>query len=66
MSNLWKQIKDYVEHAFHWLIIVKALTRMFQRELLEEYEQLQQLKRDRLNLFKDGLTQLYCNVNILP
>lgn len=36
MSNLWKQIKDYVEHAFHWLIIVKAPTRMFQRELLKE------------------------------
>ena len=58
MSNLWKQVKDNVEHAFQWSVIAKVPTCMFQRKVLEEYYIVlerptlnEQLERNRLNLF---------------
>ena len=63
MSNPSKHIKDNVDHIFHWSVLARAATNTLQREVLEAYYIVlekptlnDQLERDRLNLFRNGVT----------
>ena len=63
VSNPSKHIKDNVDHVFHWSVLARAPTKMFQRKVLVEYYIVlekptlnDQLEPDRLNLFRNGVT----------
>ena len=63
--NPSKQIKDNIDHTFHWSVLARAPTNTFQQKVLEAYIILvkptfnDQLEPDRLNLFRNGVTRFY-------
>ena len=71
-SNPLKHLKDNLDHAFNWSVLANAPKNLFQWKVLEVYYIVlekptlnEQLEPNRLNLFRNGVTQLYYSVNIL-
>ena len=71
-SNPSKHIKDNLDHVFNWSVLTNARKKKFHQKVLEVHYIVlekptlnEQLGPDRLNLFRNGLTYLYCSVNIL-
>ena len=61
--NPSKHIKDNVDHTFHWSVLARPPTNTFQQKVLEAYYIVlekptlnDQLKPNRLNLFRNGVT----------